>query len=94
MKFHYMAHDNQSKSMKQLWPGKLSSFNWKRKMEETNWSSDFYSDIFSLDFDSLFNTIDLESLGNKENRSSCGRASTSKVETNHFFFLFGIYFLH
>ena len=44
MKFHYMAHDNQSKSMKKLWPGKLSSFNWKRKMEETNWSSDFYSD--------------------------------------------------
>ena len=68
MKFHYMAHDNQSKSMKKLWPGKLSSFNWKRKMEETNWSSDFYSDIFSLDFDSLFNTIDLESLESKENR--------------------------
>ena len=67
MKFHYMAHDNQSKSMKQLWPGKLCSFNWKRKMEETNWSSDFYSDIFSLDFDSLFNTIDLESLASKEN---------------------------
>ena len=57
MKFHYMAHDNQSKSMKQLSPGKLSSFNWKRKMEETNWSSDFYSDIFSLDFDSMFNPM-------------------------------------
>ena len=67
MKFDYMAHDNQSKSMKKLWPGKLSSFNWKRKMDETNWSSDFYSDIFSLGFDSLFNTIDLESLENKEN---------------------------
>ena len=67
MKFHYMAHDNQSKSMKKLWPGKPSSFNWKRKMEETTWSSDFYSDIFSLDFDSLFNTIDLESLASKEN---------------------------
>ena len=47
MKFHYMAHDNQSKSMKKLWPGKLSNFNWKRKMEETNWSSDFYSDMQS-----------------------------------------------
>ena len=67
MKFHYMAHDNQSKSMKKLWPGKLSSFNWKRKMDETNWSSDFYSDIFSLGFDSLFNTIDLESLESKQN---------------------------
>ena len=67
MKFHYMAHDNQSKSMKKLWPGKLSSFNLKRKMEETNWSSDFYSDIFSADFDSLFSTIDLESLESKEN---------------------------
>ena len=67
MKFHYMAHDNQSKSMKKLWPGKLSSFNWTRKMDETDWSGDFYSDIFSLGFDSLFNTIDLESLQNKEN---------------------------
>ena len=62
MKFHYMAHDSQSKSMKKLWPGKPSSFNWKRKMEETTWSSDFYSDIFSLGFDSLFNIIDLETL--------------------------------
>ena len=67
MKFHYMAHDNQSKSVKKLWPGKLSSFNWTRKMDETDWSGDFYSDIFSLGFDSLFNTIDLESLENKEN---------------------------
>ena len=46
MKFHYMAHDSQSKSMKKLWPGKLSSFNWTRKKDETDWSSDFYSDIF------------------------------------------------
>ena len=56
MKVKYIAHDNQPKSMKTYWPGKLSSFNWKRKMDETNWSSDFYSYIFSLGFDSLLNT--------------------------------------
>ena len=35
MKFNYIAHDNQSKSMKKLRPGKLSSFNWERKMDIT-----------------------------------------------------------
>ena len=56
MKFNYIAHDNQSKSVRKWWPGKLSSFKWKTKMDETNWSRDFYLDIFSSDFDSLLNT--------------------------------------
>ena len=33
MKFDHIAHDNQSKSMKKSWPGKLSSF----RTEETLW---------------------------------------------------------
>ena len=45
IKFNYIAHDTQTKSMKKWWSGtKLSSFNWKRNMDETNWSNDFYSD--------------------------------------------------
>ena len=68
MKFHYMAHDNQSKSMKQLWPGKPSSFNWKKKSRKLTGPVTFIQTFFSLDFDSLFNTIDLESLESKENR--------------------------
>ena len=36
VKFNYIAHDNQSKSVK--------NSDQEKKMDETNWSSDFYSD--------------------------------------------------
>ena len=71
MKFNYIAHDNQSKSMKNSDQVSCPPSTGKEKyMDEINWSSDFYSDIFSLGFDK--NVFSFK----KKKGSSCGRAST------------------
>ena len=52
MKFHYMAHDSQSKSMKKLWPGK------DERMKLTG-PVTFIQTFFSLGFNSLFKVAEL-----------------------------------